>query len=163
MKSPEYVASHQAHMPEDASPILNTRSLQSSYRRLAEILQPGLTVLDVGCGTGAITKDIAVGVAPSGRVVGIDVNPRLIEEARRTHSAVPGLSFEVGDVYRIAYREHFDAVTTARCLQWLAQPLEALRSMVATLKPGGRVAVLDYNHEKIVWQPPPPPKHAYLL
>lgn len=156
MKSSEHVASHRAHMPEGSGEILNTRSLRSSYRRLAEILQPGLTVLDVGCGTGAITKGIAEAIAPDGHAVGIDVNSRLIEEARRTHGDVPGLSFEVCDVYRLPYRERFDMVTAARCLQWLAHPREALRSMVAALKPGGRVAVLDYNHEKIVWQPLPP-------
>jgi ubiquinone/menaquinone biosynthesis C-methylase UbiE len=163
MKSPEYVAGHRASMPEGASAVLNTRSLRASYRRLAEILQPGWTVLDVGCGTGAITKGIAEATAPDGRVVGIDVNPHLIAEARQTHGAVPGLSFEVCDVYRVPYRESFDTVTAARCLQWLAHPLEALRSMVAALKPGGRVAILDYNHEKIIWQPPPPREHANLL
>jgi SAM-dependent methyltransferase len=95
-------------------------------------------------------------VAPHGRVVGIDVNSPLIDEAQRTHGNVPGLTFEVCDVYRVPYQHHFDVVTAARCLQWLADPLEALRGMAAALKPGGQMAVLDYNHENIVWQPPPP-------
>jgi SAM-dependent methyltransferase len=56
----------------------------------------------------------------------------------------------------VPYRYNFDVVTAARCLQWLADPLGALRSMAAAVKPGGRMTVLDYNHEKIVWQPPPP-------
>jgi ubiquinone/menaquinone biosynthesis C-methylase UbiE len=124
-------------MPEGSGEILNTRALRTSYRRLAEILRPGMTVLDVGCGTGAITRGMAEAVAPNGRVVGIDVNSRLINEAQRTHGDVPGLTFEVCDVYRVPYQHHFDVVTAARCLQWLADPLEALRGMAAALKPGG--------------------------
>jgi ubiquinone/menaquinone biosynthesis C-methylase UbiE len=143
-------------MPEGTSAILNVRSLRSSNRRLAEILQPGLAVLDAGCGTGAITRGIAEAVSPNGQVVGIDINPHLIAEAHRTHSGVWGLSFEICDIYHLPYQERFDMVTAARCLQWLAHPFEALRCMVAALKPGGRIAILDYNHEKIVWQPPPP-------
>ncbi|MBI3301586.1 MAG: methyltransferase domain-containing protein [Deltaproteobacteria bacterium] len=72
------MADRRAHMPEGTSVLLNTRSLPTAHRRLAELLQPGLTVLDVGCGTGAITSGIAQIVAPHGRVVGIDINPHLI-------------------------------------------------------------------------------------
>jgi 2-polyprenyl-3-methyl-5-hydroxy-6-metoxy-1,4-benzoquinol methylase len=157
MPCPEDAASHRAYMPEGSSAILNARSLKASNRRLAEMLRSGLTVLDVGCGTGAITRGIAEAVVPNGRVVGIDANTRLIGEARRTHGDVPGLSFEVCDLYRLAYHDRFDVVTAARVLQWLANPLEALRKMAAAVKPGGMVLVLDFNHEKICWQPSPPP------
>jgi ubiquinone/menaquinone biosynthesis C-methylase UbiE len=143
-------------MPEGASGILNARSLATAHRRLAQLLQPGLTVLDVGCGTGAITRGIAEAVAPTGRAVGIDLHAGLIEEARRLHGDVSGLSFESVDVYNLPFHDMFDTVTAARVLQWLASPLSALRSMVAAAKPGGRVMVLDYNHEKIAWQPAPP-------
>jgi SAM-dependent methyltransferase len=150
------VASRRADMPEGSGKILNTRALRTAYRRLVEVLRPGMTVLDVGCGTGAITRGMAEAVAPDGHVVGIDVNRDLIDDARRTHGHVSGLTFEVCDVYRLPYQHTFDVVTAARCLQWLADPLGAMRGMAAALKPGGRMAVLDYNHEKIVWFPPPP-------
>jgi SAM-dependent methyltransferase len=156
MEWEETTASQRAYMPEGSSEILNIRSLWTAFRRLAGILQPGLTVLDVGCGTGAITRGIAEAVAPNGHAVGIDVNARLIDEARRTHGAIPGLSFELCAVQWLSFQDRFDVVTAARVLQWLANPLEALRSMAAALKPGGRMAVLDYNHEKILWKPPPP-------
>ena len=156
MRCPEDAADRRASMPEGSSAILNTRSLQTSNRRLAEMLRPGLSVLDVGCGTGAITRGMAEAVLPNGRAVGIDANVRLIEEARRAHGDIPGLSFDVGDIYRLPYHNSFDVVTAARVLQWLAKPLEALRTMAAAVKPGGAILVLDYNHEKIHWQPPPP-------
>jgi SAM-dependent methyltransferase len=113
-------------------------------------------VLDVGCGPGAITRGIAEAVAPGGRVVGVDLNERLLEEARRTSANVPGLTFEVYDVYALPYREEFDIVTASRVLQWLARPLDALRMMVRAVKPGGRVVVLDYNHTRTSHTPEPP-------
>jgi ubiquinone/menaquinone biosynthesis C-methylase UbiE len=152
----ESTAEHRAHMPEGTQRILNGRSLQMAHRRLAALLRPSLTVLDLGCGTGAITRDIAAAVAPHGQVVGVDVNAALIAEARRAYETVPGLSFEVCDVYTLPFRTAFDLVSAARVLQWLAHPLDALRMLVAPTQPGGRVVILDYNHEKIVWYSPPP-------
>jgi SAM-dependent methyltransferase len=143
-------------MPTGTHVLLNTRSLTTAHRRLAELLQPGLTVLDVGCGTGAITRGIGEAVGPDGRVVGIDMNPSLIREARLSHADIPGLSFALGDVYSLPFHAAFDIVTAARVLQWLAHPAQALRRMVVAAKPGGRIVVLDYNHEKIVWKPEPP-------
>ncbi len=145
-----------AHMPEGVSSFLNTRSLATAQRRLSELLRPGMAVLDVGCGSGAITRGIAEAVAPGGRVVGLDINPGLIAEARQPHADVPGLSFELADLDRYNQPASFDIVTAARVVQWLADPLGALRKMAALLKPGGRLLVLDYNHELIAWQPEPP-------
>jgi ubiquinone/menaquinone biosynthesis C-methylase UbiE len=150
-------ARHRAHMPEGTNAILNTRSLQGAHKRLAELLSPGMAVLDVGCGTGAITRGIAEAAAPNGRVIGLDTNEHLIEEARRLHGDVPGLTFEVANVYALPYQDEFDIVTAARVLQWLADPIMALRKMTAAARPGGRIVVLDYNHEKVVWNPVPPP------
>ncbi len=144
-------------MPEGTAAILNARSLETSHRRLAELLRPGLRVLDVGCGTGAITSGIAHAVAPRGRVVGVDVNPDLVAEACRLHGRVPGLSFQVADAWSLPFHEAFDIVTAARLLQWLAQPGDAVRALARAARPGGRLVVLDYNHEKIAWTPPPPP------
>jgi ubiquinone/menaquinone biosynthesis C-methylase UbiE len=150
------IARKRAHMPEGVSRFLNTRTLATDQRRLAELLRPGMAVLDVGCGSGAITRGIAEAVAPGGRVVGLDINPGLIAEAREAHAGLPGLSFELADLDRYDHPATFDIVTAARVLQWLADPLGALRKMAALLKPGGRLLVLDYNHELIAWQPEPP-------
>jgi ubiquinone/menaquinone biosynthesis C-methylase UbiE len=150
-------ARRRAHMPEGTSAILDTRSLATAHRRLAALLRPGLSVLDVGCGTGAITRGIAETVGPEGRVVGVDVNASMIDKARAAHRGVPGLSFEVADVEALPPGGAFDIVTAARVLQWLADPAAALRSMTAAAKSRGRVVVLDYNHEKAAWTPAPPP------
>ena len=144
--------------PSEGGPsILSARTLRTAHRRLAALLRPGQSVLDVGCGPGAITRGMAEAVGPTGRVIGADLNPHLIDEARRTHGGVPGLTFEQCDVYGLPWQEEFDIVTTARVLQWLARPLDALRMMTRAAKPGGTVVALDYNHEKAVWVPERPP------
>jgi ubiquinone/menaquinone biosynthesis C-methylase UbiE len=150
------VARHRAEMPEGTHAILDTRSLANDHRRLAELLAPGLAVLDVGCGTGAITRGIADAVGPSGRVVGVDVTPGFIEEARRRHAGVAHLTFALADIHTFRTDARFDVVTTARVLQWLSRPGKAVRAMAALARPGGRVVALDYSHEKIAWDPAPP-------
>jgi len=150
------VARARAHMPEGTTAILDARSLATAHRRLAGLLSPGLAVLDVGCGTGAITRGIAEAVGRDGRAVGVDVDAAMIEKARAAHGGVAGLSFEVGDACGLPFSGAFDIVTAARVLQWLADPLGAVRSMTASVKRGGRVVVLDFNHEKAAWTPDPP-------
>src|SRR5215471_9919935 len=74
--------------------ILDRRTLHKNHRCLAAVLASGMSVLDVGCGTGAITKGIAEAVGPTGRVVGIDRDPGLIARARAHCRLLPNLSFE---------------------------------------------------------------------
>jgi SAM-dependent methyltransferase len=152
----ERLARERAVMPATTRAILDSRSLQTGHRRLSELLARGMRVLDVGCGTGAITRGIADAVGPEGQVIGVDTNAGFVEEARRAHGAVANLSFEVHDAYRLPFRETFDLVSASRVLQWLADPLGALRGMAAAARPGARVIVLDYHHAKIAWVPDPP-------
>ncbi|WP_314004041.1 methyltransferase domain-containing protein [uncultured Paenibacillus sp.] len=149
-------ARNRAELSGKLTNVLDSRSLTKSHKRLAEMLTEGTTVLDVGCGTGAITRGIAEAVGPNGRVVGIDNNPNLIEKARQAHGDTPGLTFETGDIYNLAYEEEFDMVTSARVLIWLSDPLKALKMMKTAAKIGGRIVIADYNHEKILWEPQPP-------
>src|SRR5258705_2051878 len=139
------VARRRAHMPDGTRAILDTRSLQSDHRRLAALLRPGLAVLDVGCGTGAITRGIAEAVGHEGHAVGVDVNASMIDAARAAHRRVPGLSFHVIDVYGLPFRGEFDIVAAARVVQWPPGPRAALRQMTKALRPRGAIAILGFN------------------
>ncbi|MED3854308.1 methyltransferase domain-containing protein [Priestia megaterium] len=150
------IARNRAELAGKLTNVLNSRSLTYSHKRLASILKKGMTVLDLGCGTGAITRGIAEAVGPKGCVVGIDSNPNLIEKARQNYGETPGLTFETGDIYNLTYEGDFDIVTCARVLIWLSDPLKALQMMKSAAKIGGRILVVDYNHEKISWEPTPP-------
>jgi SAM-dependent methyltransferase len=113
-------------------------------------------VLDVGCGTGAITAGAAKAVAPHGHVVGIDRDEALLELARTEHADVPNLRFEYGDVTTLASCSQFDIISAARALQWIAEPALAISKMKQAVKPSGVLVVLDYNHTNNEWEPDPP-------
>ena len=136
--------------------ILGRRTLQRDHRCLAELLQPGLDVLDIGCGTGAITAGAAKAVGPHGQVVGIDRDEVLLELARTEHAMVSNLRFEYGDVITLPSCAQFDIVSAARTLQWIAEPAVAISKMKQAAKPAGALVVLDYNHTGNQWEPDPP-------
>jgi SAM-dependent methyltransferase len=140
--------------------ILDRRTLSADHRRLAALLRPGMRVLDVGCGTGAITRGIADAVGPGGSVVGIDRDPAHVERARAGAAASPNLRFETGDATSLAYDAEFDVVTAARTLQWIADTGRAVERMARAIVPGGWLVVLDYNHALNAWDPAPPPEFA---
>ena len=137
--------------------ILDRRTLARDHRRLAALVRPGMRVLDVGCGTGAITSGIARVVGPEGVALGIDRDPVLLRLAREQHADVAGLRFEERDVFDLDPDPAFDLVTAARVLQWIERPAAAVTRMMAATRPGGRVVLLDYSHADLVWQPEPPP------
>lgn len=147
--------SQQTHRSDPA--VLNRRTLEYDHRVLAGLLRPGMSVLDAGCGSGAITAGVARAVAPA-EVVGIDRDASLLGEARAAHGDIPNLAFEEQDALTMPYTARFDVVTAARALQWMADPALVVRKMAEAVKPGGMVVVLDYNHAKTSWTPAPPPE-----
>ena len=146
---------YQAH--KSNAGILGRRTLERDHRHLAGLLRPGHFVLDVGCGTGAITAGIAKAVGPGGKVIGIDRNEELLALARTEHGGIPNLRFEACDALSLSYRGQFDIVTAARVLQWIGEPASAISKMKQAAKANGMIVVLDYNHAKNEWVPDPPP------
>src|ERR1700749_3071980 len=80
------------------------RTTENSAGYLLDAFVPGARVLDVGCGPGTITIDIASRVAP-GTVVGIDREPEVLASARDAarDAGVDNVTFDVGDVYALAF------------------------------------------------------------
>jgi len=142
--------------------ILGRRTLQRDHRVLAVRLRPGHAVLDVGCGTGAITSGIAKAVGPQGYVVGVDRDPGLLEIARTEHGSLSNLRFELGDATNVRFRPQFDIVTAARTLQWIADPGLAVLNMRQAANPAGLLVVLDYNHAQNKWEPDPPEEFRHF-
>ena len=137
-----------------AEPVLQShrwRTAENSAAYLLPVLRPGLDVLDVGCGPGTITVDLAARVAP-GRVVGLDVVPDPLSEARAAATAAGvEVTFEVGDVYALAAAgDSFDVVHAHQVLQHLTDPVAALREMARVCRPGGVVAVRDVDYGAFV-------------
>jgi ubiquinone/menaquinone biosynthesis C-methylase UbiE len=112
-------------------------------------LQPGMRVLDVGCGLGADAFELAPLVGPDGLVTGVDFSQSLISEAVR-RGADRGLhvKFEVGDAQALRFSDNsFDAVRTERMLMHVLDGSRALAEMARVLRPGGRMVVLDVDWE----------------
>ncbi|MEO6469843.1 MAG: methyltransferase domain-containing protein, partial [Acidimicrobiia bacterium] len=116
-------------------------------------LESGQTLLDVGCGPGNITMDLAARVAP-GRVVGIDAASDAIGAANEVNTQPDQVTFAVGDVYALdAPDATFDVVHAHQVLQHLTRPVDALREMRRVLKPGGVVAARDSDYSCFSWAP----------
>ena len=141
---------------QSATHIFDNRSLKVDYRTLELILKKGMVVLDVGCGTGAISKDIAAIVGNSGSVTGIDNTERFIESGKVTYKSVENLELIHCDLFDFKPNQKFDLIVAARMLQWLNNPKEALLKMKSLLKPNGQISILDYNHNNLEWSPEPP-------
>lgn len=144
------------HRAPDTTRIFDDRTLESDYSTLIPILKPGLHVLDVGCGTGAITAGIARRVGESGHVTGIDNTENFIISGRETYADVGNLELLHADLFEFRSEANFDLIVAARVLQWLSNPTDALIKMKTLLKSGGIVSVLDYDHTALVWEPQPP-------
>ena len=134
------------------------RTVDNSAAYVASRLMPGADVLDVGCGPGTITIDIARRVAP-GRVVGLDSAPGAIAAATDaiTEADLSNLDLAVGDVYALDHPDHsFDVVHAHQVLQHLADPVAALREMRRVCRQGGLVAVRDSIYRAMSWFPADP-------
>lgn len=149
------IARKRAEMPNGLR-VMSGRTLERDCETLVRHLKPGMRVLDAGCGTGTITQGIARLVNP-GLVVGVDNNPGLISEAVQLAQGIDNISFEKADVYDLnRYAGKFDVVASSRTIQWVNDPLRALRQLKGAAKDGGLVYVLEENYPAIRWQPEPP-------
>lgn len=159
--------SNRAAMPIGTHAVLDRRTLYHANRNLLDLIKPGDTVLDVGCGSGSITIGIAEQVGPEGKVIGIDTSLHLIEQARENFKGYKNLHFELADINTYQPDFQFDLISSARVLQWLNNPAQVIRKMNALLKNDGLLSILDYNHEKIRFEPSIPESmsnfyHAFL-
>jgi ubiquinone/menaquinone biosynthesis C-methylase UbiE len=144
------ISETRAAMPEGTNKVLDRRTLETDNKNLLKYLTQDSHVLDVGCGSGAITQGIAEKAA---KVLGIDTSENLITQANTNYGGIPNLTFQVADIHTFDTDDRYDIITSARVLQWLADPREVLLKLKPFLKEGGVLAILDYNHEKIQWHP----------
>jgi SAM-dependent methyltransferase len=129
------------------------RTAENSAAYLLPHLAPDAKVLDVGCGPGTITADLADRV-PQGHITGIDAAQEVIEQARELAGDRGCVDFAVGDVYALDYPDGaFDVVHAHQVLQHLGDPVRALREMRRVTKPGGLVAVRDADFGGMTWYP----------
>lgn len=128
---------------------LMTAGLDGRWRRAA-VRAAGLTsggsALDVACGTGKLTAALAGAVGPEGRVVGVDLSPGMLDEARRVFGGLRGVEFRLGNALDLPVAAgSFDAATIAFGIRNLASFEEGFREMARTVRSGGRVVCLELS------------------
>jgi SAM-dependent methyltransferase len=145
-----------AEVSPGAAGIMTARTLANSHPTLLGLLAPGMSVLDVGCGPGVLSAEMARRIAP-GHVVAVDVNPAMIRaaEAARRPGEIPNLVFYTGDIRESGWDAEFDLANTARMLQWLRDPGAAVARLARAVEPGGWVVLLDYDHTRAEWSEEP--------
>jgi ubiquinone/menaquinone biosynthesis C-methylase UbiE len=121
-------------------------------------LAPGERVLDVGCGSGVVTRAIARRVVPGGSVVGTDSSAAFLSVARE-HAQAAGIAdaieWRVADCRSLPFPDGgFDAAIAATVLAHVPGAEQALAEMVRVTRPGGRVAVFDFDGDGLLFTHP---------
>ena len=140
------------------------RTAENSAAYLLPHLRAGLELLDVGCGPGNITCDLADRVAP-GPVVGLDVSAEVVTAATTDaqERGTANVSFRTGDLYALEFDDDaFDVVHAHQVLQHLTEPVAALRELRRVVRPDGVVAVRDSDYAAMTWAPAEPRLDRWL-
>ena len=118
----------------------------------------GMRILDAGCGSGSMAREIAKAVSGS-VVVGIDLRDKYIDYARRRAESegLKNVTFETADVRALPFPDGaFDIIWTKYLLQWVAEPMQAMREFARVLKPGGLLASANFDGFAVTNEPPDP-------
>ena len=122
---------------------------QRTRQALIAVLGPlaGRQILDVGCGAGDDTREVAELVGPDGHVIGIDISQATLAEARKRGGPV---EFTFGDMHKLPYAdESFDGVR-AKLVRMHSPDIEtADDELIRVLRPGGKLAAFDYDFDML--------------
>jgi SAM-dependent methyltransferase len=124
-------------------------ALDEVTRDTFELFPPpgGARCIDIGCGFGETTQQLAELVGPGGFVLGIDSSPRFVEDARREarEAGAENIAFEIADAQTASWDPVYDYAFSRMGTQFFAAPVPAMRAIRGALRPGGRLA-------KICWR-----------
>lgn len=137
---------------------MKSRTVEKHGAFLLPYLNAGDSLLDCGCGPGSLTVGFARVVAP-GQVVGIDRETGQLASAiaYAAEQGIDNLRFESGDVYDLPFDDQsFNVVFCSAVLGSVGQPQRVVREMVRVLKPGGIIALKEFDHGGDIIHPQTP-------
>lgn len=111
--------------------------------------------VDVGCGTGFLTRLVSRGMTKTGQVIGIDRNPELLSAAkiiaRREGFSSKMISFKKGSAEALPVKSDYADTVMSQTLLWIVkEPRKVLQEMIRVAKPGGLIAALDWGFDSII-------------
>jgi arsenite methyltransferase len=134
--------------------------------RVLEALQlhRGERVLEIGCGGGFYTAEVARGVGPTGQVCAIDSSAEQIAAAQNRCAELAWVTCEVADAILLPYEEEtFDVVYGVQVFEYMTPLDRALREVQRVLRPGGRCAILATDWNTAVWHSRQPERMQRVL
>jgi ubiquinone/menaquinone biosynthesis C-methylase UbiE len=140
------------HVQNGLAEVLETRGAEDAQRVMRDAFLaaipfvPGSSVLEAGCGTGALTR-LIVRLPGVSSVVAVDRAPRLISKARSVLGHVPGLQFVVADARSLPLEgDSRDVAIFDSCLAHVSEPGRAVAEAHRVLRPGGHLAIFDGDY-----------------
>jgi len=110
-------------------------------------VKPGMSVLDICCGTGMLTRELAKAVSPDGKVVGLDFSEKMLDQAVRNcqnNFYNDRITFLLGDALNLPFADNsFDGATIGWGLRNLPDPVKGIQEMYRIVKPGAMVVSID--------------------
>ncbi|KAJ9365695.1 methyltransferase type 11 [Paecilomyces variotii] len=140
------------------------RTAANSCAYLLPHLEPSMRVLDVGCGPGTISCDLAANYLPRGHVTGVDASVDCVEKAAENaqQRGIENISFTTGDIFNLPFPDNtFDVVHEHQVLQHIYDPAAAIEEMRRVAKPGGLVACRESIMDGFLWYPLTPDKKEW--
>jgi arsenite methyltransferase len=121
-------------------------------------------VLDIGCGPGFLSHDLATAVGPEGRVCGIDISEHMLTMSRKRCAGLPWAEFRSADALHLPYPDGaFDAAASTQVYEYVADVPAALVELYRVTRRGGRVLILDTDYGSLVIHSKDAPRMARVL
>ncbi len=131
-----------------------TPDVVAQRARVIDLLAPavGERILDVGVGPGLLALDLARLVGETGRLVGLDLAPAMIEMSSARLTGLPQAEVRISDATALDLAEgSFDAAVSTQVYEYVSDMPRALSELHRVLRPGGRALILDTDWRSIVW------------
>ncbi|MEM7045359.1 MAG: methyltransferase domain-containing protein, partial [Pseudomonadota bacterium] len=127
-----------------------TRRRQASFDMI--VPRPGEVILDIGCGTGLLTADLARAVGPGGKVIGVDPSADMRKPALLRCQDLAWVEIVDGTANKLPVKKHLaDKAISSQVFEYLDDIEGAIREAHRTLKSGGRLVVGDMHFDSFIW------------
>ena len=124
----------------------------------------GECALDIGCGPGFVTEELARAVGPSGAVHAIDNSESSVAMARQRCAEFANVKVQVAEATQLPFPDnHFDAAISTQVYEFVPDIRTALSELHRVLRPGGRAAIIDTDWHTILWHSTDPARMARVL